>query len=83
VVRLEDVPGRINVAFDGADEVDGRLNCVKGGGGCLLLEKLVAIRSEVFVVVAGSYMAYLPLLGPLRRLTDSQCKTEQNYPVSS
>jgi len=53
VVRLEDVPGRINVAFDGADEVDGRLNCVKGGGGCLLLEKLVAIRSEVFVVVAG------------------------------
>lgn len=60
VVRLEDVPGRINVAFDGADEVDGWLNCVKGGGGCLLLEKLVAIRSEVFVVVAGLYTTYLP-----------------------
>ncbi|PWW80695.1 ribose 5-phosphate isomerase, partial [Tuber magnatum] len=52
VVRLEDVPGRISVAFDGADEADGRLNCVKGGGGCLLLEKLVAIRSEVFIIVA-------------------------------
>ncbi|CAZ83391.1 unnamed protein product [Tuber melanosporum] len=52
MVRLEDVPGMISVAFDGADEVDGWLNCVKGGGGCLLLEKLVAIRSKVFIVVA-------------------------------
>lgn len=43
----------LDVCFDGADEVDDRLNCIKGGGACLMLEKLVAVCSGVFVVVAG------------------------------
>ncbi|KAK1700043.1 ribose 5-phosphate isomerase A [Colletotrichum godetiae] len=42
----------IDVAFDGADEVDAELNCIKGGGACLFQEKLVAIAAKKFVVVA-------------------------------
>lgn len=47
------VPVSLDVAFDGADEVDAELNCIKGGGACLLQEKGVAIRSKKFIVVAG------------------------------
>ncbi|KAF6809172.1 ribose 5-phosphate isomerase a [Colletotrichum sojae] len=42
----------LDVAFDGADEVDADLNCIKGGGACLLQEKLVAIAAKKFIVVA-------------------------------
>ncbi|KAK3203027.1 hypothetical protein GRF29_154g1503259 [Pseudopithomyces chartarum] len=41
-----------DVAFDGADEVDAELNCIKGGGACLFQEKLVAQRARKFVCVA-------------------------------
>ncbi|KAF2451217.1 ribose 5-phosphate isomerase [Karstenula rhodostoma CBS 690.94] len=41
-----------DVAFDGADEVDAELNCIKGGGACLFQEKLVAERARKFVCVA-------------------------------
>ncbi|KAL0587324.1 hypothetical protein ABG067_002940 [Albugo candida] len=44
----------IDVAIDGADEVDSALNCIKGGGGCQLQEKIVAYNSKVFVIVADS-----------------------------
>ena len=43
----------LDVAFDGADEVDLELNCIKGGGACLFQEKLVAERARKFVCVAG------------------------------
>lgn len=43
----------IKIAFDGADEVDEDLNCIKGGGACLFQEKLVAMMAEQFVCVAG------------------------------
>lgn len=42
----------ISVAFDGADEVDSGLNCIKGGGACLFQEKIVAVQAKKFVVVA-------------------------------
>ncbi|KAI5852265.1 ribose 5-phosphate isomerase A [Tricharina praecox] len=42
----------LEVVFDGADEVDPYLNCIKGGGACLFQEKLVAISGRKFVVVA-------------------------------
>ncbi|KAJ9604427.1 ribose-5-phosphate isomerase rki1 [Cladophialophora chaetospira] len=42
----------IDIAFDGADEVDEELNCIKGGGACLYQEKLVAMRAKQFVCVA-------------------------------
>ncbi|WPH04429.1 ribose-5-phosphate isomerase [Acrodontium crateriforme] len=42
----------LDVAFDGADEVDAEMNCIKGGGACLFQEKLVACRSKKFVCIA-------------------------------
>ena len=43
----------LDVAFDGADEVDEDLNCIKGGGACLYQEKLVATQARKFICVAG------------------------------
>ncbi|KAK5082483.1 ribose-5-phosphate isomerase rki1 [Exophiala xenobiotica] len=42
----------VDIAFDGADEVDDELNCIKGGGACLYQEKMVAMRSKEFICVA-------------------------------
>jgi ribose 5-phosphate isomerase A len=44
----------LDVAFDGADEVDEDLNCIKGGGACLFQEKLVATSARKFICVAGT-----------------------------
>jgi len=41
----------LDVAIDGADEVDPDLNLVKGGGGALLREKMVEIRAKKFIVI--------------------------------
>jgi ribose 5-phosphate isomerase A len=47
-----DPPGAVDLTIDGADEVDPYLNLIKGGGGALLHEKLVAQASlrEVIIV---------------------------------
>jgi len=45
---------RIDVAIDGADEVDSNLNLIKGGGGALLREKIIAKAANTFIVVADS-----------------------------
>ena len=42
----------IDVTIDGADEVDPRLQLIKGGGGALLREKIVATNSKQMIVVA-------------------------------
>ena len=42
----------IDVTIDGADEVDARLQLIKGGGGALLREKIVASNSKQMIVVA-------------------------------
>uniref|UniRef100_A0A8C3S9C1 ribose-5-phosphate isomerase n=1 Tax=Chelydra serpentina TaxID=8475 RepID=A0A8C3S9C1_CHESE len=42
----------LDVAIDGADEVDSALSLIKGGGGCLTQEKIVAGYAKCFVVVA-------------------------------
>lgn len=52
----------IDVTIDGADEVDGELNCIKGGGGCHLREKVLAEAAETFIVVAD-YRKKSNLLG--------------------
>jgi ribose 5-phosphate isomerase A len=44
----------IDITIDGADEVDPKLNLIKGGGGALLREKVVASASTKMVVVADS-----------------------------
>ena len=43
----------LDLTIDGADEVDPRWNLVKGGGGALLREKIVAAASRVNTVVVG------------------------------
>ena len=45
---------RIDLAIDGADEVDPSFQLIKGGGACHVQEKLVARRAERFVVVVDS-----------------------------
>lgn len=42
----------LDMVIDGADEIDPQLNLIKGGGGALLREKLVALTGKSFVVVA-------------------------------
>src|SRR5437868_9098560 len=44
--------GSLDLAVDGADEIDPAVNCVKGRGGALLREKIVATASRRFVLVA-------------------------------
>ncbi|EMC91715.1 hypothetical protein BAUCODRAFT_116659 [Baudoinia panamericana UAMH 10762] len=53
-IAFDSLPGdaMLEVCFDGADEVDEELNCIKGGGACLFQEKLVACRSKKFVCIA-------------------------------
>ncbi|WP_172253039.1 ribose-5-phosphate isomerase RpiA [Saccharibacillus deserti] len=45
--------GRIDITIDGADEVDRSLQLIKGGGGALLREKIVAARSDKMFVIVG------------------------------
>uniref|UniRef100_A0A8C5I4E1 Ribose-5-phosphate isomerase n=1 Tax=Gouania willdenowi TaxID=441366 RepID=A0A8C5I4E1_GOUWI len=42
----------LDVAIDGADEVDSDLTLIKGGGGCLTQEKIVAGCAKHFIVIA-------------------------------
>lgn len=42
---------KIDVTIDGADEVDPQLNLIKGGGGALTREKIVASRSERVIII--------------------------------
>jgi len=50
VVRLDDVDA-IDLAFDGADEVDGDFNLIKGAGGAHTREKIVAAQARRFVIL--------------------------------
>lgn len=50
LATLDEYP-ELALAVDGADEVDPRLNLIKGLGGALLREKLVALAAKQFVVV--------------------------------
>lgn len=42
----------IDITIDGADEVDSNLTLIKGGGGCLLQEKIVASCSKKLIIIA-------------------------------
>ena len=53
LATLEEFPD-IDVAIDGADEIDPELQLIKGGGGALLREKIVASASKRMVVIADS-----------------------------
>jgi len=45
---------QIDVDIDGADEFDSQLNLIKGGGGALLREKVIASASRQVVIIADS-----------------------------
>jgi ribose 5-phosphate isomerase A len=53
VVELDTVD-HIDIDIDGADEIDGEMNLIKGGGGALLREKIVAAASREFIVIADN-----------------------------
>lgn len=46
---------RIDITVDGADEIDSQKRMIKGGGGALLREKIIAEMSETMVVVVDEY----------------------------
>lgn len=53
LLTLDEVDS-IDVAIDGADEIDHYFYAIKGGGGALLREKIIAKASNKFIVVADS-----------------------------
>ncbi len=69
LVSLETHP-ECDVTIDGCDEADAQLTLIKGGGGCLAQEKVVAGFSKTFVVIAdyrkrskrlGTTWKYVPI----------------------
>lgn len=61
VERLTEV-GTIDVYIDGADEINHQLQMIKGGGGALTREKIVASAAKQFVCIAHA-TKYVDLLG--------------------
>ena len=51
LVSLDQYPV-IDLDIDGADEIDKNLNLIKGGGGCLVQEKIIASNSKKLVIIA-------------------------------
>ncbi len=60
IVKLNEVD-HIDLTIDGADEVDKNLNGIKGGGGALLFEKIVAAASQkvIWIVDSSKYVSKL------------------------
>lgn len=54
--------GPLSVYIDGADETDANLHLIKGGGGALTREKIVAAASDKFICIADSSKK-VPVLG--------------------
>jgi ribose 5-phosphate isomerase A len=54
VLTLNDasIGGALDLTIDGADEIDPEGNLIKGGGGAMLMEKIIAYSSRRFVIVA-------------------------------
>lgn len=63
-ITLIDADNRweIDVAIDGADQVDPAFNLIKGGGGALLKEKIVAASAKQFIVMVD-HTKQVPVLG--------------------
>jgi ribose 5-phosphate isomerase A len=53
---------QIDVTVDGADEVDPQLRLIKGGGGALLREKIVASATKQFIIIVDATKR-VPILG--------------------
>ena len=74
LTSLDKTP-QIDVTIDGADEIDPQLSVIKGGGGALLHEKIVASASRRLVIIADS-SKQVPVLGkfpvPMEEITFAQ-----------
>lgn len=46
------IHGQLDLAIDGADEIDNYDNLIKGGGAALLQEKIIAYNSKIYVIIA-------------------------------
>jgi ribose 5-phosphate isomerase A len=66
-LRLVELDRRVDLTIDGADEVDPQLDLIKGGGGALLHEKILAQASERLVIVVDASKR-TPKLGTRFRL---------------
>jgi ribose 5-phosphate isomerase A len=64
IEALDDV-GELDMAIDGADEIDPRGWLVKGGGGAHTREKIVAVSAKRFVVIASAEKAVAELEPPV------------------
>ncbi len=53
LITLEEA-GKLDINIDGADEFDAKLQLIKGGGGALLREKIVAYNSKFNIVISDS-----------------------------
>ncbi|KAI8073045.1 ribose 5-phosphate isomerase A [Gongronella butleri] len=83
----------IDVTVDGADEVDPALNCIKGGGGCLFQERLVAQASQRWIIIAddgkksqalgSKYTRGIPVEVVPMALTNVKHRLEQLFPGKS
>ncbi|MDF2193681.1 ribose-5-phosphate isomerase RpiA [Paraflavitalea sp. CAU 1676] len=89
LAELNDVDS-IDITIDGADEIDPQGNLIKGGGGALLQEKMVAAASRELVIIADhtklvDHLGAFPL--PVEVITfgwkQVQRFIEQRYGVSS
>jgi ribose 5-phosphate isomerase A len=60
LTTLDAVPF-LDLTVDGADELDDELRLIKGGGGALLREKIVAMSSERMIVIADASKRVAPL----------------------
>jgi ribose 5-phosphate isomerase A len=75
---LDDYP-EIDLTIDGADEVDPDLNVIKGGGGALLREKILAQNSRRFIVIIDE-SKLSPALG-VKRVVPVEVIPFGSYPV--
>ena len=68
VSRREPRHSVIDVAIDGADEVDANLQLIKGGGGCCTQEKIVAVNAKQVTppLLLGAHAAVADNGDPLR-----------------
>ncbi|CRH00519.1 ribose 5-phosphate epimerase, putative [Plasmodium relictum] len=74
---------KIDIAIDGTDEIDLNLNLIKGRGGALVREKLVAISASFFIIIGDESKLCINGLGttgavPIEILTFGYEKTIEN-----
>lgn len=76
---------RLDIAIDGADQVDPRCWLVKGGGGAHVREKVVAVASDRFVVIVSSekVVPHLSAPVPLEILAYGAAATLRSLPEAA